>query len=470
MNILEKLAYGTGNLIHQFMNGLEGTKPIQRPKAYGRILHGTAETYRFNPSDYSQDAAQKRALLSSWVYSAIYMKAKELSASEFQIVEFSDKENADPIIIKNHPLIKLMRSPNPIMGRAFFWQYTSIWLDLSGNAYWFTVVDEYGRPIELWPLPSNAVEVYPGNDEKLIEYYEYNANGTLYQIPAELIIHIKYPNPFDLFRGLSPLAAAMLAVDTDLSMSMWNGSLFNRDNVMPSAIINLKPLDPSIPIPEEEIEAIKEDLRNEYSASKRKTAILTAAEMQIEKLEWSPIDIDFRGGREAAMKEIYLIYGIPPGMLDSSAMLGSMRLSDVIFKEKTIWPTLVLIAEQLTTQMVHRFYDKTQEAQFKDIRPVNRQLELQEMQAASPYLEIDEIRETYFNRKPLANGRGKRLNSEAPPKMTEAPIRNSIVGEVEGQPSLAQQGLPTSKLEKISGKPNPPDYLDLVTGKAHAQR
>lgn len=461
MNLLQQIAYQYGSILHAFQQGEEGNDPLARPKVYKPYTQAMGRSARYQ-AEYSlagQEQSQKRALQNSWAYTAITMKAKELSGSvELKIMDWS-REDADPIQIKKHDFTKMLRKPNPHMGTSFLWQVTSMWLDLSGNAYWFMVYEEDSNNIqEIWPIPSHQIDPVPGEGDKLIDYYKYVVNGREFHIDPDYICHFKLPNPFDIFRGMPPLIAAMMAIDMDLAMSMWNSRLFTRDNVMPSAIINIKPPDPAQPIDEADIDQLKEDLRDEYSAWQRKTAIVTAGEIQVEKLEWSPMEIDFKGGRDLSKQEIFQIYGIPPGMMDSGATLGNVRLADQIFKEKTLWPLMVLLAEQMTAQIIIPNYHPDYTAEFKDIRPVNRQLELQEYSSASSIMTIDELRKTYFALDPLPDGKGGRLISDgkaAPPPavVDKGAGKNPLVGQMEGQPSLAEQGIPPAKVP-APGKSN----------------
>jgi phage portal protein BeeE len=262
------------------------------------------------------------------------------------------------------------------------------------------------------------VEVMPGDSERFIDYYEYTANGILYRLPAEYVVHFRLTNPFDIFRGLSPLVAAIMPADADNAMARWNGTFFGRDNVMPSAIINLSSGDANMAIDPFDVERLKSDLRSEYQASMRKTAITTANAVSAVLLGWNSKDMDFIAGRQFTKEEIYAIFGIPSGLLDKNATEANATVADQVFKEKTIWPLLCLLAEQITAQLVIPFYSIDHEAVFEDVRPVNRELELREVQAAGPYLTIDEVRQKYWRLDALPNGDGmQRAGQNATPGM-----------------------------------------------------
>ena len=400
-NWLQKTSGQIGSAVGAFRANLDAAYRRSRPA----FIASWAEQQKWAGGVWSKRGSQRRAIQNSWVYTAVEMIAREVSASKFGVVRQTDVD-AEPVAIDNHPLERLLRRPNPWIGRSFLWQYTALWLMLDGNAYWYISCSEDGTPVEIWPLPSQDVEPRPGDGERFIDHYEYTANGTIYHIPAEVIVHFRLPNPFDIFRGLSPLAAAMLPTDADSAMARWNGAFFGRDNVMPSAIINLSSGDANRPINPADAEALKHDLRSEYSAVNRKTAITTANSVQAVLLGWNPKEMDFISGRMFTKEEIYAVYGVPSGLLDKNSTEANATTADKVFKEKTIWPLLCLIAEEMTAELVMPYYGADQEAAFDDIRPANRMLELQEVAAGGSYLTIDEVRGKYWQLDPLPDGKG----------------------------------------------------------------
>lgn len=375
---------------------------------YGKqpsFLGAWAEEGKWRLSDASQRQAQRRAVQNSWIFTAISLIAREVGAAKFQVVRYQGVEN-ESIQISNHPLEEVLRRPNSWMGESFLWQYTTWWLQLNGNGYWYIGLSSSGEVAEIWPLPSEDVDPRPGDEKRFIDTYEYTVGGRQYNIPAELIVHFRLPNPFDIFRGMSPLKAAMLPVDTDTFMSRWNASFFGRDNVMPSAIINLVPSSPEQQIDSTDVEMLKSDLKAGYQAFKRKTAVTSVTKLEVEQLGWAPKDLDFISGRQFTKEEIYEIYGIPGGLLDKNATRANSENAEVVFKGKTIWPLLVLMSEQLTAELTMPYYGKEYAAEFEDIRVVSRELQLQEISGAGPYLTIDEVRKRFYKAKELPDGRG----------------------------------------------------------------
>jgi HK97 family phage portal protein len=436
-SIIERAAETLGRAVGAYQKGV--SQVLKRPAWIG----SWAQSKRWAGGDYGRQWAQRRAFQNSWVFTAVNMIVREASAVTFGVVEQTDVD-ADVVAVDNHPFERVLHRPNPWIGRSFLWQYSIAWLQLDGNAYWYVGCDAYGQPREIWPLPSDHVEVRPGDEEQFIDHYEYRAHGHIYKIPAAYVVHFRLPNPFDIFRGLSPLTAAILAADSDTAMARWNGTFFGRDNVMPSAIINLGSGDPRTPVNPADAERLKHDLRTSYTAAARKTAVTTVQKLDIALLGWNPKDMDFIEGRQFTKEEIFLIYGIPGGLMDKNATEANSNTADRVFKEKTIWPLLTLIAEELTAELIIPFYGSQYRGVFDDIRPSNRELELQEDQAARETLTIDERRQRFWQLPPLPDGRGD---------LTVLELRIDSQGVVDDQyPSFSMENLLPAKAG-ADGKP-----------------
>ena len=399
-NIAERVALGLGKTLRAFRSGLSDEPRAIRPG----FLGATAEAGKWKGGTFSPDkeAAQKRALMNSWVFTAINEKAMEVSKGRLAVYQ-DDGVTEEGAVIIGHPFTRIMRRPNPIMGRALFWQFTHWWMDLDGNGFWFLAPDENGELAEIWPLPSNAVNVWPGSAKRMVDYYEYQANGMIYKIPAEYVCHFKYPNPFDIFRGLSPLVAGMLPVDSDTAMARWNGAFFGSDNVMPSSVINLSSGNPNVPIDPADVDAVKSQLEDEYAAARRKTIVTNAYQMAVNLLGYNAKDMDFLGGRQATKDEIYQILGYPPGYADKNATESNSTVGYAKFMER-IYAALGLYAEQISTEIINPWYGEDMVARFADVRPINQDMKLREADASKSDMTINERRKKFWDLPPHPDG------------------------------------------------------------------
>ena len=360
------------------------------------FVAGMAQESQWNGGQLglNTEAAQRRAARNSWFYAGVNKKALDLSGSKLDIYNNPSGLEDDGVKAEAHPFYNTLRRPNPYMGKSLLMQYTQWWMDLSGEAFWF-MNPEPGGIKELWAIPSNKMDMEFTPDGKKLKCYIAKLHQW-YRIDPAYIIHFKYPNPWDFFRGLPPLIAFMLTVDADLAMKMWNGAFFGKDNVMPSAIISIGTGDPNNMFEQKDVDAVRDELKNEYGAIQRKTVVTNANSMSAALLGYNAKDMDFLAGMQWNKEEILIALGVPPGLLDKNATEANAKVGNVVFKEY-MWGTKCLIADEITVQCLQVFYNENLEARFEDDRIRDRAAELQEAQIAKDAMTREEWAKKYFN-------------------------------------------------------------------------
>ena len=367
------------------------------------------ETAIWDGGDFlrNKDAAQRRAIQNGWLFKSINEIAKNVSTGEMDIFWNPSGVESEGEVLPNHPFTKVLRRPNQYMGRGMLWQYTSWWLELDGNSFWFLQPDSGNGISQIWPLPANKIRIELAPDKKSIFRYTLMLNRWFY-IDPKYICHFKYVNPYNFFRGMPKLVASMMEIDSDSAMKLWNGSFFGADNVMPSSVISLGSGNPDKPIDPEDVDAVRAELQSEYQAIKRKTIVTNAQQMSVALLGWNAKDMDFISGMQWNKDAIFEIMGLYPGKYASNATEANATVADNSFKSDTIWPIHQLCQEEITSQILEVFYTQGMEARFKDIRPVDKKFKLDEDKMLESIAFIDEIRERK-GMPPLPDGTGNML-------------------------------------------------------------
>ncbi len=129
-------------------------------------------------------------------------------------------------VLEDHPILDIMRRPNPIMVRSVLMHNTVASLELTGRAYWwFCRPGEPGSPaqadgpnggVEIWPLPSSWVE--PVHEEKKL-FASWSVTppggGEPIKVAGGQIGCMYYPDPSNPLGFLAPLQAQSRAVVVD---------------------------------------------------------------------------------------------------------------------------------------------------------------------------------------------------------------------------------------------------------------
>ena len=94
--------------------------------------------------------------------------------------------------------------PNPEQTWTQFWQLSMIFLQTTGNVYWYMAIPEEGAnkgvPKALYVLPSHLMEIVIKQDVTIgfddpVDYYQFLGGARDIPFRADEVIHIKYPNP-----------------------------------------------------------------------------------------------------------------------------------------------------------------------------------------------------------------------------------------------------------------------------------
>ncbi len=298
--------------------------------------------------------------------------------------------------IESHPFLDLMKNVNPQRNEFDLKNETELFLELTGNGYWYLVPSNLrgadGRylPAEIWVLPSQRVTIVPSPTE-FIDHFELRRQGfgNPVRYEPEEIVHFRFPNPNDVLYGMGPLQGARNAVDVNQYIRDYETNLF-RNQARPDFIIksegkmNLDQRDRFM-------EMWKDTYRGTKSSGK--FGVLEGG-MDIEKLGWSPKDLSFLIGRGMSMNEISTIFGVPmTKMTTEHVNRANMEAGERMYQGDTISPRLRL-QEQKITEQVLPIYDDKLFVVFEDNIPLDKEFKVKERESnlKNAYSSINEER------------------------------------------------------------------------------
>ncbi len=331
---------------------------------------------------------------SAWVYVAVNRIAEAAALVPLRVYRRAEGED---IAVPDHPLQKLLDSPNPYLSRFELFEQTIGYLELTGNAYWYLMGDERGQPAQIWPLRPDRVSIVP-HPSRYVSGYVYELDGQRIPLEAVEVVHFKRWHPANDYYGLSALEAARLAVQTDRAMSEWNRATFGQNNGIPAGIVNIREF-----VSDDDFERIKREWRASYGGTQRRTAFLRGGAVDWQDIGLNHRDMDFLQGRQANREEILNVLGVPLGLVSDNATEANARVAERTFIERTLWPKLVRITAKLVQEFAP-FYAEDITLAFDDIRPTDAALRLNEIRTAYRVMSINEIREKYYHMPPVAWG------------------------------------------------------------------
>src|SRR5437762_9935873 len=187
----------------------------------------------FLRGDYDDNLRGGAALTSAyqqsvWVYACIHTLGSNVAQIPFR---FAQGTRRGEDLISGGPLVDLFNRPHPQLNRFAFWELYVSWLCLRGEVF---VV-----PVQASRHERRLLVLPPDNFQPLIDDHElvgwrYTGFGPQTPLASQVflpneVIHDKLPNPFNPWRGMSPLTVAMLAAETDFASAQFmKGTMLNN--------------------------------------------------------------------------------------------------------------------------------------------------------------------------------------------------------------------------------------------------
>lgn len=218
-----------------------------------------------------------------------------------------------------HPVLNLLRRPNPGQGRAELLESLYGQLLLSGNGYLEAVgVADRNLPQELHVLRSDRMSIVPGADGWPIAF-EYAVGGKRHRFDMtgspDPICHIKNFHPLDDHYGLSPMQAAAVAVDVHNSASAWSKALLDNA-ARPSGAIVYKGADGQGALSPDQYDRLVTEMELHHQGARNAgRPMLLEGGLDWKPMGFSPSDMEFHATKQAAAREIALAFGVPPMLL-----------------------------------------------------------------------------------------------------------------------------------------------------------
>ncbi len=255
-----------------------------------------------------------------------------------------------------HPMLGLMRQPNPAQGRADFLEALYAQLLLSGNAYVEAVSEDdaasLALPAELHVLRSDRMRVLPGADG-WPQAYEYAVGNRKHRfdMTGELapVCHIRSFHPLDDHYGLSPLEAASTALEVHNAASRWSQALL-ENAARPSGAIVYAGADGHGGLSADQYDRLVAEIEaNHQGARNAGRPMLLEGGLDWKQMGFSPSDMEFQKTKEAAAREIAMAFGVPPMLLGvpGDATYANYQEANRAFYRLTVVPLATRVAASL---------------------------------------------------------------------------------------------------------------------------
>ena len=275
-----------------------------------------------------------------WVYRAVNALAEQVSNIPFK---FSTTTSDGEQLITTGPLVDFYGRPHAQINRFQYWELRVIWLMLRGECFRIPIFDSSLGASR--PALKSVVILDPARfqhivqDSKLVgwRYIDYSRNSPLSSqvfLPEE-VWHEKLPNPFDFWRGMSPLAVAATAASTDHAASLFMKGLMENNGEVGPILRTNEQLDPE---QREQLLAALRERKRRVGTADKPVLLWGGAEVVTPKL--SSGDVQFLANRRFSCAEICSAFGVPEEIITttSAAKYDVMAGARLNFIENRVVP------------------------------------------------------------------------------------------------------------------------------------
>ena len=330
------------------------------------VLSDAWHGYGYNKIDYTTEAGDIGG--ASLVMAAVNWLGRVLPEAPLNVVELD--EDGMETIIPNHPAAKLWRRPNEFYaGTTLCKAFAYSWI-VSGNPYVLKVRNGGGRITALWYIPPHMMRpTWPASGSEFISGYEYKAEGASKIFEQDDVIHFRDGiDPMNMRMGLSPVASVLREVYTDQEIANYS-ALLMKNGAVPPVVISLK----------ENVNAYQfdpNDVRDKYlrqtQGDQRGKAWVSGAAVNVEKVGFSPNDLNLAQLRRLPEERLSAVIGIPAivlgfgaGLDRSGGINANARQLIEYATEAYLVPLYRYIQEELTTQLLPDFEEDMSRFQFR---------------------------------------------------------------------------------------------------------
>ena len=295
--------------------GLRSSAPLLQPPEAKQSAAGPLIALQYqrqpiwSPRDYAA-FARDGFMQNPVVYRSVRMIAEAAASIPFTL--FSGGQEFD-----QHPLLDLLRQPNPLQCLPDLLEAWYGFLLVSGNAYVEAVA--LGSDLrELHVLRPDRISIVPGTNGWPASY-DYTVNGHSVNISGEAvpgvrrIHHMALFHPANDYYGFSPIEAAATAIDIHNAASAWNKAMLDN-SALPSGALVYSAGDRQLT--SDQYERLKSELEASFQGARNAgRPMLLEGGLDWRAMSMSPKDMDFIESKRAAARDIALALGVPPMLI-----------------------------------------------------------------------------------------------------------------------------------------------------------
>lgn len=247
--------------------------------------------------------------------------------------------------LKVHPVIEILKRPNPTQAMGDFLQALYHYRLISGNAFIQAAGPKDSPPTELHLLRPDRVAIIAGKGT-IPAGYRYSVGEKVIDFPVDRltgrsrILHIKAFHPLNDWYGLSPVEAAAYSIDQHNQSGAWNQALLQNGARPSGALVVRVDANNSGTLSEDQYNRVKLQIDEQFTgAANAGRPLLLEGGLDWREMSLTPKDMDFIEAKNSSARDIALAFGVPPQLL---GIPGDNRYSNLQEARLALWEQTIL--------------------------------------------------------------------------------------------------------------------------------
>lgn len=327
------------------------------------------------PSQWMSDHLRESTRLRGAIYVAIKVLGDQAASCQVKCSQWhpearmaGDKSAKKPVPY-DHPLARLFRKPNKRETWNMIARRVVQQLSLTGSSLKWRVDDGYGKPSEIWSIPTGTYQpvapcsAYPLGAYRIMPWFP----GPLAMVPGAMqaggvvvstdhIVRTMHPHPLVQHEGLSPLSACELSLDTIENIDRARMSKTVRQ-IVPSCVVKANP-DAAYPQGDELTRAREELHQLMGGPDKAGRPAFLPPGYDIEPWGQGDIEIGWIESWSQLIDFVLSIFGITKSLafMGEDSNFAQLYAALRQFNLFTLTPLLSLIADSVNLQLTWPFF------------------------------------------------------------------------------------------------------------------
>lgn len=263
----------------------------------------------------------------------------------------------EEVVDPEHPFYKLWNDGNPHLTGSQLKLTLIMHMDLVGDSYCYIVMGEIGGqrvPQHLLILNPATVSKIKTRGHQIVAYViRKTGSSETEDIPAEEIMHCKFPDPANPIWGKAPLEAVGYSARLYHDMNIYEDSLM-RNSAMPSYLGSIDG-----PISEPDKRRLERRFNKNYRGPTNagKFAVISG-KLTLQQLGLSQRDMLMWKAREMTREDVCVVFDVPIVILLSSKYsLANVKTGVYLHQKDAIRPRCILVEDQINRNIIPLYND-----------------------------------------------------------------------------------------------------------------